>query len=128
VPNDIAYMTMLEFNNNFAQFKADHQIELSQFSTKAFKPDTMKLHKSIDGSLNLMINELNLTIQTDGIQDIRYYVDAVHTGFKVFEKYPVLLELYKSEVVDVFSRFESKKWSECIVDNMWESYQKSLEV
>lgn len=128
VPNDIAYMTMLEFHNNFAQFKADHQIELSQFSTKAFKPDTMKLHKSIDGSLNLMINELNLTIQTDGIQDIRYYVDAVHTGFKVFEKYPVLLELYKSEVVDVFSRFESKKWSECIVDNMWESYQKSLEV
>lgn len=126
VPNKLENLTTINFQESFNTFEEKHAECLSKLAAKDFNPDFAKLNRTIDSSLNLMINDLNLAIQTDEINDIRYYESSVHSGFDVFAKYPILLELYKNEVVNIFSRFESKEWSKCVVDNMWTNYSKVL--
>lgn len=127
VPNQLTMLTTVDFQVSFENFKENHKTAISKLAQKEVNPEFAKLHKTIDSSLSLMINDLIIAIQTNDINDIRYYEDAVHAGFNAFEKFPLILELYKNEVVNVFSRFESKEWSKCVVDNMWTNYLNACE-
>lgn len=123
VPNHLENLNTLELQERFAKFKMNYQDSLIDLQQKESNPNHIKFHRTVDASLNLMINDLNFVMQTELVRDIRHYENAVHSGFSVFSEYTILLEIYKNEVINIFSRFESKEWSKCVVENMLVNYQ-----